>query len=42
MSVKVDETIYVSTKEHLSVIVRLAKQDRIVERFLKSRASVKV
>ena len=35
LSVQVDETTDVSTKEQLSVIIRLDKKDEVVERFLK-------
>jgi len=33
--VQVDETADVSTKEQMSVIIRLDKNDNVVERFLK-------
>ena len=35
MSIQVDETTHVSTKEQLSVIIRLDRGGEIVERFLK-------
>ena len=35
LNIQVDETTDVSTKEQLSVIIRLDKEDEIVERFLK-------
>ena len=36
LSIPVDETTDVSTKEQLSVIIRLDREGEIVERFLKS------
>ena len=35
LSIQVDETTDVSTKEQLSVIIRLGREGEIVERFLK-------
>ena len=35
LSIQVDETTYVSTKEQLSIIIRWDREGEIVERFLK-------